>query len=475
MKTLSILLSLFISGSALALHQGLEFHRQSLQKKELQGSLASIFLRADGTFRAEEQLYFEQKLDHADPNSPTFLQRYFRDSTYAENESSPVFYIICGEWNCAGTGSYGYAEGLAKKMKAHIIALEHRFYGESLPTSHLSTENLQQLNLDAAIEDLANFQRSMIKEEGLTGKWVAFGGSYAGTLAAFYRLKHPELIAGALASSAPVFMKPDFFEYDAHIAKVIGQTSCGDKVREAVKLIESQMSTEEGSQEVKKLFDSLDIRNDKDFLYVAADMVAAAVQYGRDKIFCEALSSSEDLVKGYAEGGLKVLRSMGYRPIDLSMQSAEKVEVTADDNYRQWIWQSCQEFGWFQVSNTRGETSRSTQIDFEYHDLVCQRLYGTPMVTKHQELNDLWYSPLFDPKTSKIIFSNGGNDPWLTLSVTDATTETNPLLSIYMMDGAAHCDDLRNLPKLLSVVAAQQQMSKVIIEWIEEDPKASTF
>lgn len=468
LRTILSTLALFImANQAFAIHQGFEFHRQSLMNKELKGKLGSYLLRADGSFRDAEELYFAQTLNHGDPESGTFPQRYFRDSTYAESDSSPVFYIICGEWNCAGTGSYGYAEGLAKKMKAHLIALEHRYYGESLPSKKLTTEELQNLSLEAAIHDLANFQKHMMNEEGLRGKWIAFGGSYAGTLAAFYRLKHPELISGALASSAPVLMKPDFFEYDAHIAKVIGKSSCGEKVREAVRMLEEKISSEEGAREVKVLFDSEEIRNNQDFLYVAADMVAAAVQYGRDNVFCEELLSHEDLIEGYAKGGLKVLRSMGYRPIDFSMQSAEKEDVTADDNYRQWIWQSCSEFGWFQVSNSGGETSRSSQIDLDYHNQVCQRLYGIPMSNKHQSLNETWYSPLFNPLTSGIIFSNGGNDPWLTLSVTDSTPEKNPFLDIYMMEGAAHCDDLRSLPKLFSVVAAQQQMAEVISLWIK--------
>lgn len=467
MKNLKFLLPvsfLFVATQALALHQGLEFHRRSLQKKELTGKLSEIFLRADGSFRTSEELFFAQKLNHADPDSVTFPQRYFKDSSYAKGPEAPVFYIICGEWNCAGTGSYGYAEALAKKLGAHLIALEHRYYGESLPTNKLTSENLKDLNLDAAIEDLARFQRHMMESEGLTGKWISFGGSYAGTLAAFYRLKHPELVAGSLASSAPVLMKPDFFEYDAHIAKVIGKSSCGDKVREAVALIEEKIQTEEGLSEVKRLFDAEDIRTSEDFLYVAADMVAAAVQYGREKVFCGALEASSDLVQGYARGGLQVLRSMGYRPIDLSMQSAEKIEVTPNDNYRQWIWQSCQEFGWFQVANVEGETSRSSRINAGYHDEVCQRLYGKPMAKKHQELNDIWYSPLFNPETSGIIFSNGGNDPWLTLSVIDSP---NPLLDVVIMDGAAHCDDLRALPKLPSIIVAQQQMETVIRNWLK--------
>lgn len=466
LKTLSLSLGLVLSSHALAINHGFSYHRQSLLLQSTDIRFQALKLRNDGTMRGEEIGFYDQKLDHKDASSETFKQRYFINSDYAEGAESPVFYIICGEWNCAGTGSYSYVESLAKKMKGHLVALEHRFYGESLPTSNLTPRALKDLDLQSAIDDLATFQKHLMETRGMTGSWVAAGGSYAGTLAAFYREKHPELVVGALASSAPVLMKNEFFEYDAHIASVINKSECGDKVREAVKLIEERMSTREGNKEIKELFKSPELINDRDFLYVVADMLAAAVQYGRDKVFCNALTSSDDLVAGYAKGGLAVLTAMGVKPFDISLAVAEREEVTADDNMRQWLWQSCREFGWFQVANGTGkETSRSARIDLEYHEEICQRLYKTSM-GEDGALNEKWYFPLLNPETSKIIFTNGSNDPWLRLSLVEGGEASNPNVDLLMMDGAAHCNDLRLMTNLPSVMMAHAKMEGIIRGWL---------
>lgn len=466
LKKFAIGLTLAASFSAQAFHHGNYFHKQSLLLNSTDKNSQHLKLRVDGSLRTQEIAFYDQKLNHKSATSKTFKQRYFVDSKYAVDSNSPVFYIICGEWNCGGTGSYSYIESLAKNMKGHLVALEHRFYGESLPTKKLTPTALKTLHLDAAIEDLASFQRFMMNDKGLKGKWVAAGGSYAGTLAAFYRLKHPELVVGSLASSAPVLMKNEFFEYDAHVAKVINKSSCGDKVREAVKAIEAKMATPEGVKAVKETFQATNVVNDKDFLYVVADMLAAAVQYGRDKVFCSALTSSEDLIAGYAKGGLSVLGSMGTTPFEISLAVAERQDVTADDNMRQWMYQSCRQFGWFQVANGTGkDTSRSSQIDLKYHEEVCDRLYKIPM-GRDGALNDKWYFPLFDAAVSNIIWTNGSNDPWLTLSVTEGTDRSNPAFDLYMMEGAAHCNDLR-LSAMPSVAAAQKQMEVVIAGWLK--------
>jgi pimeloyl-ACP methyl ester carboxylesterase len=150
---------------------------------------------------------FEQPIDHSGKqNLGTFTQRYWIDSEYAaQGNAAPVIFHICGE----GDAEEGYflndaAISWAKTLGAHLVYLEHRYYGKSLPFADYSTEHLQYLTLDNVIEDLATFQKWVIAQNGWQGKWITVGGSYSATLSAIYRQKHPELVVGALAASAPM-------------------------------------------------------------------------------------------------------------------------------------------------------------------------------------------------------------------------------------------------------------------------------
>ena len=150
---------------------------------------------------------FQQATDHFGRlGGDTFGQRYWVESSYAApGTDAPVIYHICGEADV----EQGYflndsAIEWAKILGAHIVYLEHRYYGQSLPFADLSTAHLQYLTLDNVIEDLAAFQKWLAANQGWKGKWISVGGSYSGTLSAIYRQKHPELVVGALASSAPM-------------------------------------------------------------------------------------------------------------------------------------------------------------------------------------------------------------------------------------------------------------------------------
>lgn len=77
--------------------------------------------------------------------------------------------------------------------------------------SDLSTDSLRFLSSRQALADLAHFRTVMAEARGLTDrKWVAFGGSYPGSLAAWFRLKYPHMVHASVATSAPVYATVNF-------------------------------------------------------------------------------------------------------------------------------------------------------------------------------------------------------------------------------------------------------------------------
>lgn len=77
----------------------------------------------------------------------------------------------------------------------------------------LSIENLKFLTSEQALADLANFIESKNAEYQFDSnvKWIAFGGSYPGSLAAWVREKYPHLVYGSVSTSGPLLAKADFY------------------------------------------------------------------------------------------------------------------------------------------------------------------------------------------------------------------------------------------------------------------------
>jgi len=420
---------------------------------------------------APEQ-WFDQKLDHFDAKNPTtFKQRYYHNSSFVTaGAQAPVILYICGEGACTGAEDSGTAMVWAKKLGAHLIAVEHRYYGKSYPFSDLTPEHLQYLSTDQAIEDLANFITSMKKQPGLQGRWLSVGGSYAGALSAYLRLKHPELIEASLASSGPVESRIEFKEYDRSVANGLS-ASCLSQVLQVTHDAEDAVKDPVRFEELKTTFDVKPITDPVDFLYVIADMAAAAVQYGFQNGFCNSLGTGHPTLETYAAAGTDVLNQLGMKAIESSYKSAESINAADYENgagMRQWVYQTCFEYGFFQVSSgDPSNTARSTQIATPYHLRACQELFGANAVPQIEAMNKKYYQPLLDPaQASRIFFTNGGLDPWAQLSIsTDRGNATNPLLKTLTIAGASHCNDLGG-PASSAVASARTQVGDWLNQWV---------
>lgn len=393
-----------------------------------------------------QERLFSQKLDHFNKENDTeFAQRWYLNNTYAKSSDAPVFLYICGESTCHSSSvERGAITEYAKRFNGVIVALEHRYYGKSQPFSSLTTKNLKYLSTDQAIEDLAYFQKQVTKEMGLSGQWVAVGGSYPGNLAAYYRLKHPKLVEAALASSAPVKAEAEFDEYDAHVTKVVGP-QCAALMKEAVREIEESFGRPEELMRFKKMFKSESIEDNVDFLYVVADIGAIAAQYGYVPKFCDTLASGQSAVEGYAEFANYIYGSWRLTPEQISIGEATSLDpedYVAGFGMRQWLYQSCTEYGFWQVAH-KTDSSRSPLIDMDYHNNICKRLFGIENEVNTTHINTHFYADLLDSsKSSNILFTNGSTDPWMTLSLLPEQN-TNSEVQSHMIEGAAHCDDLR--------------------------------
>jgi pimeloyl-ACP methyl ester carboxylesterase len=154
--------------------------------------------------------------------------------------------------------------------------LEHRYYGKSQPFSDLSVKNLRFLTTENALDDLADFERYAIKKYKLRGPWIAFGSSYSGSLAAYYRSKYPDLVKGALASSAPIMARANFEQLDFDVSSVVGP-ACLARIKSVVSELESSLDNTEQFDQYKPVFHASDIQDPADFLAVVADMAADAV------------------------------------------------------------------------------------------------------------------------------------------------------------------------------------------------------
>lgn len=133
-----------------------------------------------------------------------FDLRYWFDASYYVS-GGPVIMLAAGEDDGGTRLSYlqkGILAQLSQATNGIGVVLEHRYYGKSMPTSDLSTENLRFLTTQQALADTEYFAKNA-QFDGINDKvnapnvpWIAYGGSYAGAFAAFLRTTYPDVFFG---------------------------------------------------------------------------------------------------------------------------------------------------------------------------------------------------------------------------------------------------------------------------------------
>ncbi|CAL9156152.1 unnamed protein product, partial [Musa hybrid cultivar] len=407
--------------------------------------------RGNNAYLTRDEHWFNQTLDHFSPTDHhKFRQRFYEFLDYYQVPKGPIFLKICGESACNGIVN-DYTSVLAKKFGAAIVSLEHRYYGKSSPFKQLTTNNLRFLSSKQALFDLAVFRQYY--QEYLNAKynisetenpWFVFGVSYSGALSAWFRLKFPHLTCGSLASSGVVLAIYNFKEFDQQVGDSAG-AECKAVLQEITNLVDEKLQSD--GKSVKKLFGAAKLQNDNDFLYLLADAAAIAFQYGNPDVLCSPLVDAKKNGSNLLEVYANYVRNYYLGKFGASLESYDQQHlknITPGENSadRLWWFQVCTEVAYFQVAPKNG-TVRSPNIDTRYHLDLCKNIFGEG-VYPDVEMTNIYYGGT-RIAGSKIVFTNGSQDPWRHASKQKSSED----LPSYLIKchNCGHGSDLRGCPQ----------------------------
>jgi len=388
--------------------------------------------------------YYKQKINHLDTkDTRTFNQKYYVNDAIWDKNVGPVFLMLGGE---APESSYFVEAGemfdLGKVHKALLVTIEHRYYGVSQPFDIWNTTNLYYLTSQQALEDFAEIQgyltQTIVKNPKT--KWFVFGGSYPGCLSAWYRLKYPNLVVGSLAASPPVEAKEPHTGIDDYEIKGLEKhdPSCVNIIHSAIVEIDQMLSSKETAQKLLDLFGCSDVKELGDFGWA---IYFEVMSYGT--VLCDALKKSKDKVATYAKEFLRMIELQGLTCKQMNLQylfnigsgTSEKANPQVLGG-RPWIYQSCNEFGYWHVGAIQNYLKISF-TDTAYHRRKCTEIYGIPLQPNIDLTNKIYGG--WNISTSNTIFWNGQEDHWSELSVLKSLSDT--VVATYC-PGAGHCQNL---------------------------------
>ncbi|VDM41994.1 unnamed protein product [Toxocara canis] len=411
-------------------------------------------------------------VDHFDAtNTNTFDQRYWRNPQYAQPDG-PHFLLIGGESTANikwVTNPDVHIMRAARKFGATVYMLEHRYYGYSWPTPDQSTENLKWLTAQQAMADLAQFILTINKRYDLKNpKWITFGGSYPGMLSAWFRQFYPELTVGALASSAPIEAKVDFYEYLMVVENALRvfNAECATNVKLAFDEMHKLSLTPQGRVQLSKLFtlrpewtlttNVTDIEMEN-FFSVMYGNFQGAVQYNNDnsgiyaygggirEVCDRMLNRSKTPLENVADVNIYISQfssgEFNYTDNDYRNYLDYLKDVNAKSSGRSWTYQTCNEFGFFQSTDIGANIFGAPTPANIFID-TCKEAFGptfTPrFVYDAVEKSQKFYGGRDYFRGTNVLFTNGNIDPWHALSKYDGTGSVTTVL----MNGTAHCAEM---------------------------------
>ncbi|XP_065868781.1 uncharacterized protein [Euphorbia lathyris] len=429
--------------------------------------------------------YYTQTLDHFNykPESyATFQHRYILNYKYwgGANTSSPVFVYTGEEDDVTYDVEENFITDLAARFNGLVLYIEHRYYGESMPfgsedEAFRNASTLGYLTSQQALADYAQiitYVRKNLSAEN--SPVIALGASYGGMLAAWFRLKYPHVIIGALASSSPILYFDDIIPQNGYHSVVTkdfrdASESCYNTIKQSWSEIDRIAAEPNRLLTLSNKFNTCSpINSSQELKSYLEIMYVSGAQYDNPPYHivedvCRAIDN--------APKGTDILGRIfaGINARLLGRTSCHKIFSDELSNKSAWDWQTCTEIV-MPIGYGNNETMfEASPFNMKKYTEECVETFG--IVPRPH-----WITTEFgghDIKTvlgrfaSNIIFSNGLRDPYSIGGVLEDISDS--VVAIYTEKGA-HCLDTFSAspddPEWL--VAQHDKEMKTVAVWIAQ-------
>lgn len=440
----------------------------------------------------------EKYLDHVPVDhfsyvtDDSFSLRYLINDEYSKNDNTTPILFYCGNEGDIElfAENTGFIWENAQQLNALVIFAEHRYYGKSLPyknESFVSPQHFGYLTAEQALADYAMLLDVITGGEN-DRPVIAIGGSYGGMLAAWFRMKYPHSVTGALAASAPIWQFKDLAPCDiftkivTSVFKTSLNANCSLNIKKSWDVLKNFASNDTGRALLNSRFKFCkgeeitkpeDIEEFFDYLEdVYGNLAMANYPYANEFLaplpaypvrqFCFYLSqtySNDTELLDALQSALSVYYNFNGATKCLDYKSAYAPSLGGSA----WDIQTCNEMVMPMCSKPE-DMFRKKDWDFKAYSDKCFKKFK---IRPSEDEILIRFGGRHIESYGNIIFSNGLLDPW---SGGGVLKTSNSAISIIIIPEGAHHLDLRaSMPEdPISVIEARKREIRIIKSWIAD-------